>query len=44
MLTLHCIIQSVQQGDWIAMLDQKDAYFHAVIHPWHRRFLQFWGR
>ncbi|KAG6937227.1 hypothetical protein G0U57_010216, partial [Chelydra serpentina] len=41
MLSLGTIIPSMDQGDWYAALDMKDAYFHIAIYPPHRRFLRF---
>ncbi|KAG6930605.1 ORF I polyprotein, partial [Chelydra serpentina] len=41
MLSLGTIIPSMDQGDWYAALDMKDAYFHIAIYPPHRRFLCF---
>ena len=31
----------IQQGDWMAKIDIKDAYLNVPIHPDHWRFLRF---
>ena len=32
----------VQQGDWAISKDLKDAYFHILIHPAHKKYLSFY--
>lgn len=41
MTTLAAIISFLNEGNWFAYLNLKDAYFHLVIHQAHRRFLRF---
>lgn len=41
MVTLGTIIPSLDPRDWFATLDMKDAYFHIMIYPPHRRYLRF---
>ncbi|KAL0172570.1 hypothetical protein M9458_032881, partial [Cirrhinus mrigala] len=41
MLTVRHMLTCVQQQDWFAAIDLKDAYFHVSILPRHRPFLQF---
>jgi hypothetical protein len=41
METLSSIKQVVQQGDWLASLDLKDAYLHVPIRPSHVHYLRF---
>lgn len=41
MLTLSHVHLGLRQGDWMAFLDLKDAYWHVPIHPRFRRFLAF---
>ena len=41
MESLSNVIQSVNQGDWLASVDLKDAYLHIPIHQDHRKFLRF---
>ena len=31
----------VRQGDWLAKINLKDAYFLIPVHPCHQKFLQF---
>ena len=31
----------VKQGDWLAKIDLKDAYFLIPMHSGHQKFLQF---
>lgn len=33
------LLELPQQGDWFAIIDLKDAYFHAEVALKHRRFL-----
>lgn len=41
MLTVQHIVQSVRQGDWMATIDLKDAFFHVSVQLQHRKFLRF---
>ena len=41
METLQNIIMSVNQGEWLASIDLKDAYLHVPIHPSHYQWLRF---
>lgn len=41
METLRNVILSCHQGEWLASLDLKDAYFHVLVREAHRRFLRF---
>ncbi|XP_078506932.1 uncharacterized protein LOC144767313 [Lissotriton helveticus] len=41
MLTLQQILPLLNQGDFLATLDLKDAYFHIPLHPSHRKYLRF---
>ena len=41
METLRNIVLAVREGEWMASLDLKDAYFHVPIIPQHRKFLRF---
>nr|XP_025040076.1 uncharacterized protein LOC112545658 [Pelodiscus sinensis] len=41
MTTLAKIMPALNKGDWFAVLDLQDAYFHVTIHIAHRRFLRF---
>ena len=37
----HMVRDLVRQGDWLAKIDLKDAYFLIPVHPCHQKFLQF---
>jgi ribonuclease HI len=41
MQTLQLVLQQLHQGDWLASLDLKDAYFHVPIHPDYRKYFRF---
>ena len=41
MQTPQSVLSLLRQGDWLASLDLKDAYFHVPILHKHRRYLQF---
>ena len=41
METPEFICLSLQQGEWVTLLDFSDAYFHIPISPNSRKFLQF---
>ena len=41
METLQSIIPVMQEGDWMASVDLKDAYFHIPIFPDHWKYLRF---
>ncbi|XP_045106652.1 uncharacterized protein LOC123501712 [Portunus trituberculatus] len=41
MLTVAQVHSVLREGDWLASLDLKDAYWHVPIHPRFRRFLAF---
>ncbi|KAL0193290.1 hypothetical protein M9458_011586, partial [Cirrhinus mrigala] len=41
MLTVRHMLTCVQQQDWFAAIDLKDAYFHVSILPRHGPFLRF---
>lgn len=41
METNASILQTIAQGDWLASLDLRDAYFHVQINPKHRPYLRF---
>ena len=41
METLQNVILACVEGEWMASLDLKDAYFHVSVHHAHRRFLRF---
>ncbi len=40
-LTFKHILTFVRDQDWFAAIDLKDEYFHVLILPWQRPFLQF---
>lgn len=39
--TMKTVLNLVQKGDWAISVDLKDAYFHILIHPKHKKFLRF---
>ena len=39
--TLSKVLNLVKKGDWRISIDLKDAYFHILIHPAHRKYLRF---
>ena len=39
--TLSKVLNLVKKGDWGISIDLKDAYFHILIHPAHRKYLRF---
>ena len=41
METNASILAVLSQGDWLASLDLKDAYFHVPVLPAHRPYLRF---
>jgi hypothetical protein len=41
MQTPQMVINQLHQGDWLASLDLKDAYFHVPVFYKHRPFLRF---
>ena len=41
METNTSILEKNSQGEWLASLDLKDAYFHIPILPAHRPYLRF---
>ena len=41
METLRSVTLAVNQGEWLASIDLKDAYFHVPIRQSHRQFLRF---
>ncbi|XP_053149582.1 uncharacterized protein LOC128344105 [Hemicordylus capensis] len=41
METLRSILMALQEGDYLASIDLKEAYLHVPIHPLDRRFLRF---
>ncbi len=41
MITLKQILSQICPGDFFMLLDMKDAYFHILVAPHHRRFLRF---
>ncbi|XP_028302785.1 uncharacterized protein LOC114463411 [Gouania willdenowi] len=41
MLRVADVLRTVSAGDWLVMVDLKDAYFHVPIAPHHRPFLRF---
>ena len=41
MASVATVGRMIQEGDWAASLDLKDAFFHIPIHRRHRRFLRF---
>ena len=41
MLTPQKVLLFLKQGDWLASIDLKDAYFHVPIYQGHRKYLRF---
>ena len=41
METAEQIQRTLNVGDWVTSIDFKDAYYHILIHPSYRKFLQF---
>jgi hypothetical protein len=41
MQTLQLVLAQLHQGDWMASLDLKDAYFHVPVRPDNRPYLRF---
>ena len=41
METNGSVLKALQKGQWLTVLDLKDAYFHIPIHPSYRRYLRF---
>ena len=41
METVASVMASIREGDFMASLDLKDAYFQIPIHPRSRRYLRF---
>ena len=41
METIHSVLLSVRQGDWMASIDLKEAYLQVPVHPESRPFLRF---
>jgi ribonuclease HI len=41
MQTLQLVLAQLHQGDWLASLDLKDAYFHVPVHPDYRKYMRF---
>ena len=39
--TMKTVLNLVKKGDWAFSVDLKDAYFHILIHPSHRKYLRF---
>ena len=37
----HMVRDLVRQGDWLAKIDLKDAYFLIPVYSGHQKFLQF---
>ena len=35
------LLKTLQKGQWLTILDLKDAYFHIPIHPSYRQYLRF---
>ena len=42
METLETIRTSLQQGEWVTLIDFKDAYFHIPIQEQSRKYLRFY--
>lgn len=41
METLHSILLTLQQNDWLVSVDLKDAYLHVPIHADYHKYLRF---
>ena len=41
MQTINSVLQDLNQGDWVAKVDLKDAYLQIPIHQNHKKFLRF---
>ena len=41
METMKTVLNLVKKGDWAFSVDLKNAYFHILIHPSHRKYLRF---
>ena len=41
METNGSLLKALQKGQWLTILDLKDAYFHIPIHPSYRQYLRF---
>ena len=41
METNGSVLKALQKGQWLTILDWKDAYFHIPIHPFYRGYLRF---
>ena len=41
METNGSVLKALQKGQWLTILDLKDAYFHILIHPSYRHYLRF---
>ena len=41
METNGSVLKALQKGQWLTILDLKDAYFHIPIHPSYRQYLRF---
>ena len=41
METNGSLLKALQKGQWLIILDLKDAYFHIPIHPSYRQYLRF---
>ncbi|XP_014834349.1 PREDICTED: uncharacterized protein LOC106912030, partial [Poecilia mexicana] len=41
MLSVRDVLQTISPGDWITLVDLKDAYFHVPIASHHWQFLRF---
>ena len=39
--TMKTVLNLVKKGDWAFSVDLKNAYFHILIHPSHRKYLRF---
>ena len=39
--TMKTVLNLVKKGDWAFSVDLKDAHFHILIHPSHRKYLRF---
>ena len=39
--TLKTVLNLVKKRDWAISIDLKDAYFHVLIHPKHRKYPRF---